>query len=146
MTLLLIGTEFEVIINKMRLVSIHIYKQDKEACTLLCSEMDLNMLWFYQRGMAREHITFATRLVAGRCAPGTKASISLEDNMGMCYCWTTTDGITATVCCDHEYPERAAFIMLNKLMMEFRDKFQGTGVIEGSKENGIKFAPLEKYL
>lgn len=65
----------------------------------------------------------------------------------MCYCWTTTDGISATVCCDNEYPERAAFIMLNKLMMDFREQFKGTGVIENAKsDNAVKFAPLEKYL
>lgn len=131
----------------MRLVSIHIYRWHQESSVLLCHEMDLNMLWFYQRGMAREHITFNTRLISGRCAPGTKASISLEQDLGMCYCWTTTDGISATVCCDNEYPERAAFIMLNKLMMEFREQFKGTGVIENAKsDNAVKFAPLEKYL
>lgn len=32
-------------------------------------------------------------------------------------------------------------------MMEFREQFKGTGVIENAKsDNSVKFAPFEKYL
>jgi len=107
----------------MRLVSIHMFRWIGEAPVMLCQEMDLNMLWFYQRGMAREHITFQTRYAAGKCNPGTKMSLSMEQDLGMLYCWTTTDNISCAVVCDKEYPEKAAFIMLNKLIMEFREQF-----------------------
>ena len=105
----------------MRLVSIHIYRWISEAPVLLCMEMNLDMLWFYQRGAAKEHVTFNSRLIAGRTPPGCKQSISLENDVGICYCWTTADGISATVVCDNEYPEKAAFILLSKLMMDFRN-------------------------
>ena len=48
----------------------------------------------------------------------------------MLYCWTTTDNISAAVVCDKEYPEKAAFIMLNKLIMEFREMFQASGILQ----------------
>jgi len=80
--------------------------------------------------MAKEHVTFNSRLIAGRTPPGNKQSISLEKDLGVCYCWTTTDGISATAVCDNEYPEKAAFIMLNKLMMEFREQFGATGILD----------------
>ena len=129
----------------MRLVAIHIYKWINEAPALLCYEMNLDMLWFYQRGVAKEHIMFNTRLIAGRTPPGTKQSISLED-VGVCHCWTTTDGITATVVSDNEYPDKAAFIMMNKVLMEFREQFASSGVLETTKDQPVKFASLEKYL
>ena len=68
----------------------------------------------------------------------------------MCYCWTTTDGISATVCCDKEYPEKAAFIMLNKLMVEFRELTTNNPYNQGldtvTKDQTIKFPALERYL
>lgn len=49
----------------MKLISLHIYKWQSEACVLLATEIDLNMLWFYQRAMAKEHVNFNSRLIAG---------------------------------------------------------------------------------
>ena len=43
--------------------------------------------------------------------------------MGNCYCWTTADGISATAICDNEYPERAAYMLLNNLILDFREYF-----------------------
>jgi len=43
--------------------------------------------------------------------------------MGQCHCWTTADGISATVITDNEYPEKAAYILLNNLILDFREYF-----------------------
>ena len=43
--------------------------------------------------------------------------------MGQCHCWTTADGISATVITDNEYPEKAAHILLNNLILDFREYF-----------------------
>ena len=107
----------------MKLISIHIYKYQEDAPIMLCSEMDLSMLWFYQKGMAKEHINFNSRTIAGRIPPGNKCSVTLENNVGVCYCWTTKDGLSCTVITDNEYPEKAAFILINNILMDFREKF-----------------------
>jgi synaptobrevin family protein YKT6 len=107
----------------MKLIAIHIFRWNEEEPALLCSEMDLSMLWFYQKGMAKEHINFNSRTIASRIPPGNKASVALENNVGVCYCWTTKDGISATAMTDNDYPEKAAFIMLNNLIMDFRETF-----------------------
>ena len=73
--------------------------------------------------MARQHCNFNARTIAERIPPGNKASVSLENNVGICYCWTTKDGLTATCITDAEYPERAAFILLNNIVMDFRETF-----------------------
>lgn len=105
----------------MKLIALHIFKWQEDGAVLLATEMDLSMLWFYQKGMAKEHINFNSRMIAGRIPPGNKASVSLENNVGICYCWTTKDGLSATAITDNEYPEKAAFILLNTLLMDFRE-------------------------
>lgn len=129
----------------MRLVSISLFKWQEENPILISNEQDLSMLWFYQRGMAQEHINFNTRLICSRTAPGTKASITLEKDIGVCYCWTANDKLAATVITDKEYPEKAAFIMLGKIMQEWRNLY-AQEFETYTKDVKMKFAPLEQYL
>ena len=105
-------------------------------------------LWFYQRGVASDIIKFNSRTIAGRIPLGNKASISLENNVGKCHCWVTLDGIAATAITDNEYDERAAYTLLNKLIMEFRDQFQPTGILDQTltADHPVQFAQLEVYL
>lgn len=58
-----------------------------------------------------------------RTNPGSKCTVTLEQDIGKCHCWTTADGISATAITDPEYPERAAFILLNNLLLDFREYF-----------------------
>jgi len=52
-----------------------------------------------------------------------KSTTSLEQNIGNCHCYTTQDGISATAITDVEYPEKAAYLLLNNLILDFRDYF-----------------------
>ena len=113
----------------MRLVALHIYKWKPEDAKLFCSEMNLTELWFYQRGIAKDLINFNSRTIAGRIPAGSKASITLENEVGKCHCWVSLDGIAATAMTDLEYDERAAATLLNKLIMEFRDAMQPSGIL-----------------
>ena len=107
----------------MRLIAIHVYKWDKEDAKMLCNEQNLQELWFYQRGIAKEHINFNSRVIAGRIPPGNQASITLEQGIGVCHCWTSHDGISVTAMTDAEYPEKAAYSLLNKIIMAFREQY-----------------------
>ena len=131
----------------MKLVALHIYKWKPEDAKLFCSHMDLNELWFYQRGIAKDLINFNSRTIAGRIPQGSKASITLENDVGKCHCWVSLDGIAATAMTDNEYDERAAATLLNKLIMEFREAFQATGLLsrdltEDSPVNFPRLAPF----
>ena len=132
----------------MRLIAIHLYKWKPEDAKLFCSEMQLNDLWFYQRGIAKDLINFNSRTIAGRIPKGSKASITLENDVGKCHCWVTQDGIAATAMTDNEYDERAAYTLLNKLIMDFRAQFQSSGILEKdlTKDNPVKFGAMEVYL
>ena len=110
--------------------------------------MNLSDLWFYQRGIAKDLITFNSQTIAGRIPLGNKASITLENDVGVCHCWVTQDGIAATAMTDNEYPERAAYTLLNKLIMEFRDQFQSAGVLDQDpiEKKPLKFPQMEIFL
>ena len=61
--------------------------------------------------------------------------------MGVCHCWTTHDEISATAITDNEYPEKAAFILLNNLILDFREYFSGDPTVY---ENAV--ADINKQL
>ena len=132
----------------MKLIALHIFKWQEENPLLLCSELELSMLWFYQRGMAKEHINFNARVIAERITPGNKAKVALENNIGYCYCWTTMDGLTATAITDNDYPEKAAFILLNNLLMDFREHFASNpSVYENvTQDANLQYESLEVFL
>ena len=110
--------------------------------------MDLSMLWFYQKGMAKEHINFNSRMIASRIPPGNKASVTLENNIGLCYCYTTKDNISATCITDAEYPEKAAFILLNNIIMDFRETFSSNPEVyeNAPTDISLKYESLEIFL
>ena len=98
--------------------------------------------------MAKEHINFNSRTIASRIPPGNKASVSLENNVGVCYCWTTKDGLSATAITDNDYPEKAAFILLNNLIMDFREYFSGNPEVyeNAQADANLKYENLEVFL
>ena len=132
----------------MRLISIHIFKWKSEDAKLWCSEMNLTDLWFYQRGIAKDLINFNAMTIAGRIPKGNKGSITLENDVGRCHCWVTKDGIAATAMTCNDYPERAAYTLLNKIIFDFGDKFNGTDVLTKDPTPGkqLEFPELEVYL
>ena len=132
----------------MKLVALHIYKWKPEDAKLFCSEMNLTELWFYQRGIAKDLINFNSRTIAGRIPQGSKASITLENDVGKCHCWVSLDGIAATAMTDNEYDERAAATLLNKLIMEFREAFQPTGLLERdlTEDQPVQFPRLAAFM
>ena len=132
----------------MKLIAIHIFKWAEEEPILLCTEMDLSMLWFYQKGMAKDHINFNARMISGRIPPGNKAGVTLENNIGICYCYTTKDNISATVITDTDYPEKAAFILLNNIIMDFRETFAANPAVyeDAVQDAGLKYENLEIFL
>lgn len=63
----------------------------------------------------------------------------------MCYALTTMDHLSATAVCDAEYPEKAAHIMLNKILNDFRTKF-GSQLDNINSDQNMQFPELEQYL
>ena len=116
----------------MKLVGLYVYKWNEERSIELCKFVDLSMLWFYQRGIAKDHVNFNSRTISSRIKPGFRATVALEENLGNCFCWTTQDGISVTCITDMEYPEKAAMTLLTKIILDFREKFKNSGILESA--------------
>ena len=87
------------------------------------------------------------RLISTKCPPGNKLDVTLENNNYICYCWTTTDGISATAVTDKEYPERGAFTLLYNVIMEFRDWAQPQGILDNvTADMKVNWPALERFL
>ena len=89
----------------VKLISLNVYKYEEEDSKLLATASDLSICSFWKRGVAKQLIAFNSRLVSGRIPPDNKAVVNLENNMAKCYCYCSTDGISATAIVDNDYPE-----------------------------------------
>jgi len=116
----------------MRIIGLYIFKWDEQRPVMLSKQVDLSSLYFYQRGVAKEHADFNARTVSSKIPPGNRASVALEEGKFICYAWTTQDGISATAFTDAEYPEKAAMTLLTKLIMDFREKYKNSGILESA--------------
>ena len=73
--------------------------------------------------MAEQFANFNSRLVAGRIPPGKQSSTVLEEGKIKCCCWTTSDGLSVTAITDIEYPDKACFILISNMLLDFRETF-----------------------
>ena len=112
----------------MKLYAVQIFKTfhgDTTANPVLCCEVcDVSSFGFFARSSARQAIKFVGREVSKRVAPGTRMSVTANETT-MAHCHSRTDGITAVVVSDPEYPVRVAFGLLRDVLEEFNTHFGG---------------------
>ena len=79
---------------------------------------------------------------------GCKQSVSLEDDMGMCHCWVTSDGLCVNVITDNEYPESSAYNLVGQIIMDFLETFDSQREIwvDATKDLDLKYEKLEEFL
>ena len=65
--------------------------------------------------------------------------------MGQCFCYTTTDGFACTAITDMEYPEKAAMLLLTKMILEFKENVK-IDLNSIDKDQAIKFDKMEQML
>jgi synaptobrevin family protein YKT6 len=132
----------------MRIVSIHIFKWKKKDPVLLCEETQLEGLWFFQKKTAGEHIRFSSRLIAQDTELGMKQGVKLDGDVGMCYCWTTSEGLSVTTITDMEYPESSAFNMLGQIIIDFMSTFEEDSEMytDAEQDTALKYYKLEEFL
>ena len=132
----------------MRIVSIHMFKWQEKDPILLCSQQEINDLWFFQRKTAGEHILFSARLIAQETELGKKQSVVLENKIGNCHCWTTSDGLSVTVITDMEYPEESAFNMIGQIIIDFMNTFEDDTdmYMDVESDTNLKYDKLEEFI
>jgi len=88
---------------------------------MLTQATKLDDFGFFQRGTVREMITFFSKTITKRTAPGSRQSVQNEEYYVHVY--MRSDGLCGCVTCDAEYPARVAFSLLSKVLEDFDTVF-----------------------
>jgi len=110
---------------------------------LLVSKNELASFGYFQRGSVGEFMTFTTKILVERTATASRASVKEQEYM--CHVYVRSDNLSGVVIADHEYPQRVAHTLINKMLDEFPEKCpkaQWSSV----KEGDAPFPELEQYL
>lgn len=77
-----------------------------------------------------------------------RQSLKLENDVGVCHCWTTADGISVTAITDMEYPEESIFNMLGQIIIDFMETFENDTemYMEAEEDTNLKYDKLEEFL
>ncbi|CAL5221464.1 g3658 [Coccomyxa viridis] len=104
----------------MKLTAIALLKWngDKEP-VLFGIGADLSSFGFFQRGSVKEMLTFVARTVAKRTLIGQRQTVQNEEYYCHAY---NRDGLVGIAFADKEYPARAAFGIVIKVLDEFSDQ------------------------
>lgn len=103
----------------MKLTAIAILKWNGDKEPLLFGlAADLSSFGFFQRGSVKEMLVFVARTVAKRTQPGQRQTVKNEEY----YCHAhNRDGLVGISFVDSDYPARAGFGIVNKILDEFSD-------------------------
>ena len=105
---------------KLTAVSILKWNGEKDAF-LLGIAADLSSFGYFQRSTVKEMLTFLSRTVAKRTQPGQRQSVQQEEYYAHIY---NRDGLVGIAIVDKDYPARAAFGVVNKVLDDFSENSQ----------------------
>ncbi|XP_064600047.1 synaptobrevin homolog YKT6-like [Liolophura sinensis] len=128
----------------MKLYSLSIsFRSEDGKVNLLKAEHDLSSFGYFQRSSVREFMEFTSKILVERTAVCTRASVKEQDYM--CHVYVRSDSLSAVLLADHEYPQRVAHTLLNKILDEFSNKVP-KGIWSTAKPSEVDFPDLEPYL
>lgn len=82
---------------------------------------DLSQFGYFQRGSVKEMLLFVVRTIVKRTAPGQRQSVEHQEEY---FCHVANrNGLAAIAVVDREYPARAAFSVLQKVVDDYTEKF-----------------------
>ena len=105
---------------KLTAVSVLKWNGDKEAY-LLGIAADVSSFGYFQRSTVKEMLTFLSRTVAQRTQPGQRQSVQQEEYYAHIF---NRDGLVGVAIVDKDYPARAAFGVVNKILDDFSETSQ----------------------
>ncbi|KZS91524.1 snare protein YKT6 [Sistotremastrum niveocremeum HHB9708] len=133
----------------MRILSISIFHAPSgSAATLLSSASDLTSFSFYQRRPVGQSLIFLANTVVERTPEGQRQSVQENNYVAHVYNRGGTVQLAAVIITDQEYPVRAAFSVLTKVLDEFERSVPQSRYAPNSSSsaNPIDFPELATYL
>ena len=132
-----------------KLYSLAIFKWDETKPICLVKGFKLN--WFSNMVNAESHFLKEISTIVKNIPPGTKATIDIKDAVGqLCYCFVEVSGdkVAAVAITDDKYPDDAAYMGVNKLLMDFRDHFDENShlYMEATESTKLEYPKLAEFL
>jgi len=107
----------------MKLLALTIYKwEDGKEPKEVSAHYDLSSFSFFHRSTLKDHIKFHSRLVAQRSQRGSRQSVGLEGDTGICHMYVAPNGLAMALISDKEYPMRVAFQFMAEVGRAFTAK------------------------
>ena len=91
--------------------------EDGEEATFLASATDVSSYGFFQRGAAKEFLTFSARKIANTLEPNLRCTCT-EKGYHI-HAFLTRDNVASVIIVSEDYPKRVAFGVVAQLAMDF---------------------------
>ena len=84
---------------------------------ILAFDAALDQFGYFQRGTVKEMMTFVSRTVARKTQVGQRQTVQQEEYFCHVY---NKDGLVGIAFVDHDYPARAGFCVVNKILEDYQ--------------------------
>lgn len=120
-----------------------ILQKGESAAHILKAGWDLSSISFYQRGTAKDFITFTSKILVERTGVGARQSVKEAEYM--CHVFVRADKLSVVCVSDQEYPPRVAHTMMQRVSEDFAGQIQAPEWSTGQEVTGFN-GQLEVYL
>lgn len=110
---------------------------------ILKAAHELSSFGYFQRGSVREFMDFTSKIIVERTAFCSRASVKEQEYV--CHVYVRRDGLAGVVIGDHEYQQRVAHTLINKILDEFQSRYSSTQW-PFLKESDVNFPQLVDFL
>ena len=130
----------------MKILYLSILRREPRPTLALCTESDLSSFGYFQRSSVGEILGLFASTLAEKTNPGVRQAV--EQDMYTGYVYTHLEGLTGVAIADHEYPQRVIFILLQKILDEYKQLYPKAVWINLKEEqlSQYPFTPLSTYL
>lgn len=131
---------------KLTCVAVLKYNGPDKDAYILGFDADLSSFGYFQRTTVREMLHFVSRTVARKTLVGQRQTVQQDEYFCHAY---NKDGLVGIAFVDHDYPARAGFCVVNKILEDFQrqrgEGWRGATVDAPTESNPILEAALLKY-
>uniref|UniRef100_A0A7S0V624 Uncharacterized protein n=1 Tax=Polytomella parva TaxID=51329 RepID=A0A7S0V624_9CHLO len=127
----------------MKLTAVGIFKYVDENTTpiTLGMAMDLNNFGYFQRGPIREGLMFLSRTIVQRTVPSQRQTVKNDEYF--CHVYVMSNNLAGIVVADKDYPNTAAFAVIDKILTDVQQKFGTSVVLSQQSDSTIANQMLE---
>ncbi|KAL3864056.1 hypothetical protein ACJMK2_005765 [Sinanodonta woodiana] len=127
---------------KLYCLSVVSKSESGTACPLAAAH-ELSSFGYFQRSSVKEFMDFSCKILVERTLTSSRSSVKEQEYI--CHVYVRSDNLAGVVIADHEYPQRVAHTLLNKVLEEFSAQYSKSQW-SSAKQGTIAFTQLETLL